>query len=96
MRNVTDCAEHLPQTTNAVFLGSPPPVGFGFSQFGIAGAYGTPIVSRACRRTKSQLFTSHQVAVLVGEILGRYFNDWVMWFSIRRNNGVFIAENRLW
>ncbi|KAL0958247.1 hypothetical protein HGRIS_000401 [Hohenbuehelia grisea] len=31
--------------TNAVFLGSPPPVGFGFSQFAIAGAYGTPIVS---------------------------------------------------
>ena len=30
--------------TNAVFLGSPPPVGYGFSQFGIAGAYGTPIV----------------------------------------------------
>ncbi|EJF58944.1 MFS general substrate transporter [Dichomitus squalens LYAD-421 SS1] len=66
-------------TTNAVFLGSPPPVGFGLSQFGIAGAYGTPIV-----------------AVLIGEVLGRYFNDWVMYMSIRRNNGVFIAENRLW
>ncbi|PIL27347.1 MFS general substrate transporter [Ganoderma sinense ZZ0214-1] len=36
------------------------------------------------------------VAVLVGEVLGRYFNDWVMNISIRRNNGVFIAENRLW
>jgi len=31
--------------TNAVFLGSPPPVGYGFSQFAIAGAYGTPIAS---------------------------------------------------
>ncbi|KAI1794168.1 MFS general substrate transporter [Ganoderma leucocontextum] len=66
-------------TTNAVFLGSPPPLGYGFSQFGIAGGYATPIV-----------------AVLVGEVLGRYFNDWVMNFSIRRNSGVFIAENRLW
>nr|VWO96428.1 Benomyl/methotrexate resistance protein [Ganoderma boninense] len=66
-------------TTNAVFLGSPPPLGYGFSEFGIAGGYATPIV-----------------AVLVGEVLGRYFNDWIMNFSIRRNNGVFIAENRLW
>lgn len=38
---------HLhPQTTNAVFLGSPPPLGYGFSQFGIAGGYATPIVRR--------------------------------------------------
>ncbi|KAI0711544.1 MFS general substrate transporter [Earliella scabrosa] len=66
-------------TTNAVFLGTPEPEGYGFSQFGIAGAYGTPIV-----------------AVFIGELLGRYFNDWVMNFSIRRNNGVFIAESRLW
>ncbi|KAL7284328.1 hypothetical protein ACG7TL_001614 [Trametes sanguinea] len=66
-------------TTNAVFLGTPPPGGYGFSQFGIAGAYGTPIV-----------------AVLIGEVLGRYFNDWVMNFCIRRNGGVFIAESRLW
>jgi hypothetical protein len=32
------------QTTNAVFLGSPPPIGYGWSQFAIAGAYGIPIV----------------------------------------------------
>lgn len=31
--------------TNAVFLGTPPPVGFGWSQFAVAGCYGTPIVS---------------------------------------------------
>ncbi len=37
-----------------------------------------------------------QVAVFVGEILGRYFNDWMMNFAIRRNNGVFVAEARLW
>jgi len=65
--------------TLAVFLGSPPPVGYGISQFGVAGTYGTPIV-----------------AVLIGEVLGRYFNDWVMRFSVRRNNGVFEAESRLW
>lgn len=36
--------------TNAVFLGTPPEQGgFGFSQFAIAGAYGTPIVSFVCR-----------------------------------------------
>ncbi|KIK68217.1 hypothetical protein GYMLUDRAFT_35593 [Collybiopsis luxurians FD-317 M1] len=66
-------------TTNAVFLGSPPPLGYGFSQFAIAGGYGTPIV-----------------AVLIGEVIGRFNNDFIMNVSIRRNNGVFEAENRLW
>ncbi|KAH0581678.1 hypothetical protein H2248_011371 [Termitomyces sp. 'cryptogamus'] len=66
-------------TTNAVFLGSPRPVGFAFGQFAIAGAYGTPIVS-----------------VIIGEVVGRYMNDWIMNVSIRRNNGVFEAESRLW
>ncbi|KAF8189378.1 MFS general substrate transporter [Pholiota molesta] len=65
--------------TNAVFLGTPPPGGFGFSQFGIAGGYGTPIVS-----------------VVLGEIVGRYTNDWIMRIGIRRNKGVFEAESRLW
>ncbi|EIM90062.1 MFS general substrate transporter [Stereum hirsutum FP-91666 SS1] len=65
--------------TNAVFLGEPAPVGFGWSQFAIAGGYGTPIV-----------------AVLIGEIIGRYLNDWIMNISIRRNHGVFYAESRLW
>ena len=41
------------QTTNAVFLGSPPPLGYGFSQFGIAGAYGTPIVSMSLPRQRA-------------------------------------------
>lgn len=66
-------------TTNAVFLGAPAPVGFGFSPFAIAGAYGTPIV-----------------AVLIGEVVGRFLNDWIMNVSIRRNGGVFEAESRLW
>ncbi|KZT10568.1 MFS general substrate transporter [Laetiporus sulphureus 93-53] len=66
-------------TTNAVFLGESKPVGLGFSQYAIAGAYGTPIV-----------------AVLIGEVLGRYFNDWVMNVCVKRNKGVFEAEMRLW
>ncbi|KAJ7355263.1 MFS general substrate transporter [Mycena albidolilacea] len=65
--------------TNAVFLGTPRPFGFGFSQFGIAGFYGTPIV-----------------AVFLGELIGRYTNDWIMNVPIRRNGGVFEAESRLW
>jgi hypothetical protein len=69
----------LLQVTNAVFLGVPAPLGFGFSQIAIAGAYGTPIV-----------------AVVVGELTGRYVNDWIMNVSIRRNRGVFEAESRLW
>lgn len=69
----------FPQTTNAVFLGSPPPVGFGFSQFGIAGGYATPIV-----------------AVIIGELIGRYANEWFMNRGIKRNRGVFEAESRLW
>ncbi|KAJ7504857.1 MFS general substrate transporter [Mycena galericulata] len=65
--------------TNAVFLGTPPPLGFGLSPFAIAGMYGTPVV-----------------AVFLGEVIGRYTNDWIMNISIRRNAGVFEAEIRLW
>lgn len=65
--------------TNAVFLGSPAPVGFGWSEFAVAGGYGTPIVS-----------------VLIGEIVGRYVNDYIQAVSIRRNKGVHVAESRLW
>ncbi|EPT04671.1 hypothetical protein FOMPIDRAFT_110013 [Fomitopsis schrenkii] len=66
-------------TTMVVFLGLPPPNGYGFNDIAIAGTYGTPIVG-----------------VLLGELLGRYFNDWAMGFCIRRNKGVFEAEMRLW
>ncbi|EIN09141.1 MFS general substrate transporter [Punctularia strigosozonata HHB-11173 SS5] len=65
--------------TNAVFLGTPPPVGFGFSQTVIAGLYATPLV-----------------AVLIGELFGRWANDWIMNSYIRRHHGVFEAEARLW
>ncbi|KNZ71970.1 hypothetical protein J132_05246 [Termitomyces sp. J132] len=67
--------------TNPVFLGSPRPVGYGFGPFAIAGGYGTPIAS---------------VAVIIGQFIGRYMNDWIMNVSIRRNKGVFEAESRLW
>lgn len=43
----------LLKVTNAVFLGSPPPVGFGFSQFAVAGGYGTPIVRIICKKVYS-------------------------------------------
>ncbi|KAJ7723411.1 major facilitator superfamily domain-containing protein [Mycena metata] len=36
------------------------------------------------------------VSVILGELIGRYLNDWIMTRSIRRNNGVFEAESRLW
>ncbi|KAI0088615.1 MFS general substrate transporter [Irpex rosettiformis] len=65
--------------TNNIFLKTPKPEGYGFSQFAVAGCYGTPVV-----------------AVVLGELLGRYMNDFIMNFSIRRNNGVFKSENRLW
>ncbi|KAL5513332.1 hypothetical protein ACEPAH_3731 [Sanghuangporus vaninii] len=65
--------------TNAVFLGTPAPAGYGFSEDAISGSYGTPIV-----------------AVIIGELVGRYANEWIMNMGIRRNNGVFEAETRLW
>lgn len=34
--------------------------------------------------------------MILGELVGRYLNDWIMNFSIRRNKGVFEAESRLW
>lgn len=33
---------------------------------------------------------------MLGEVICRYFNDWLMNTSIRRNKGVFEAETRLW
>ncbi|KAJ7255229.1 major facilitator superfamily domain-containing protein [Mycena rebaudengoi] len=38
----------------------------------------------------------YQVSVIIGELIGRYANDWIMNTSIRRNKGVFEAESRLW
>ncbi|GAA6061104.1 hypothetical protein JCM10212_006135 [Sporobolomyces blumeae] len=65
--------------TNAVYLGSPPPIGYGFSAYVTSAMYATPIV-----------------AVIIGELVGRYFNDAVANRLIKRNSGVFYAEYRLW
>ncbi|KAG2143496.1 major facilitator superfamily domain-containing protein [Suillus bovinus] len=67
------------EVTNVVFMGSPPPVGFGFSQFAVAGAYATPIL-----------------AVILGELGGRFLNERIMNFTVRKNQGIFEAESRLW
>jgi len=65
--------------TNVVFLGTPAPVGFGYNEYIVAGAYATPMV-----------------AVIIGEVIGRFANDWIMKANIRRNRGFFEAESRLW
>ena len=79
------------QVTMAVFLGEE----FGFSQFAISGVYATPIVS-PLKALTPQRMTDAKIAVVSGELVGRYTNDWIMNVSIRRNNGVFEAESRLW
>lgn len=38
----------------------------------------------------------HQVAVIIGELIGRFTNDAIMEISVRQNGGVFEAESRLW
>ncbi|KNZ81415.1 hypothetical protein J132_00654 [Termitomyces sp. J132] len=42
------------------------------------------------------LYATPIVSVIIGELMGRYMNDWIMNASIRRNEGVFEAESRLW
>ncbi|KAF8877198.1 major facilitator superfamily domain-containing protein [Infundibulicybe gibba] len=46
--------------------------------------------------TVSGIYATPVVAVVLGELVGRYLNDWVMNMSIKRNQGVFEAEARLW
>ncbi|GAA5996418.1 hypothetical protein JCM5350_005464, partial [Sporobolomyces pararoseus] len=65
--------------TNAVFTGSPPPLGYGFTPYITSSLYATPIV-----------------AVILGEIAGKYLNDGITNRLIKRNSGVFFAEYRLW
>ena len=42
------------------------------------------------------LIYGHKVSVILGELIGRYTNDYIMNVSIKRNKGVFEAESRLW
>ncbi|EKM52283.1 uncharacterized protein PHACADRAFT_260571, partial [Phanerochaete carnosa HHB-10118-sp] len=65
--------------TNSLFLGLPPPLGYGYSQDAIATIYLTPVV-----------------AVVLGQVLGHYLNDFIVTRAIRRNRGVYEAESRLW
>ncbi|XP_006463839.1 hypothetical protein AGABI2DRAFT_120636 [Agaricus bisporus var. bisporus H97] len=46
--------------------------------------------------TVSGIYATPVIAVLVGEFMGRYLNDWIMNFTVKRNHGVFEAEFRLW
>ncbi|KAJ7429192.1 MFS general substrate transporter [Mycena latifolia] len=46
--------------------------------------------------TIAGLYGTPIVAVILGELIGRYTNDWIMNVSVRRNGGVFEAESRLW
>ncbi|KAF9064973.1 hypothetical protein BDP27DRAFT_1366786 [Rhodocollybia butyracea] len=41
------------------------------------------------------IYAAPVIAVFIGEILGRYFNDWNMYYCVRHNDGVFEAESRL-
>ncbi|GAA5924151.1 uncharacterized protein JCM15063_005558 [Sporobolomyces koalae] len=65
--------------TNAVFTGSPPPLGYGFNAYVTSSLYAIPIV-----------------AVILGELVGRFLNDAITDRLIKRNSGVFYAEYRLW
>jgi hypothetical protein len=37
-----------------------------------------------------------QIAVIIGELIGHFVNDAIMYGTTRRNHGVFEAESRLW
>jgi len=66
--------------TNVVFVGTPRNM----------GGYGfTPFAIAGSYGTPI-------VSVILGELIGRYFNDFIADFNIRRNKGVFEAEFRLW
>ncbi|MBW0499177.1 hypothetical protein O181_038892 [Austropuccinia psidii MF-1] len=65
--------------TNVIFTTSPPPFGYGLSQYAVASLYATPAL-----------------AVLIGELIGRYLNDKAILVLSQKNHGVFEPEFRLW
>lgn len=83
--------------TTAVFTGSPPPIGYGFSAYGRS----FPRISTFCRQVAPTVFRSLTlrlaatsacyaipiVAVILGELAGRYFNDAIADRLIKRNSG---------
>lgn len=44
----------------------------------------------------SALYATPIVAVLIGELVGHFLNDWIMERGIRKNSGVHEAESRFW
>ncbi|KAL9708886.1 hypothetical protein Ac2012v2_008041 [Leucoagaricus gongylophorus] len=68
------------EVTNVVFLRNPPE----------EGGYGFSQFATA------GTYATPVISVIIGELVGRYLNDWIMNTSIKRNNGVFEAESRLW
>ena len=93
--------EVIPQlfekVTNAVFLGSPPPAGYGFSQYAIAGAYATPMIVLPSKQSFICLTrVIHTDRGHLGELIGHFVNDAIMYGTTRRNHGAFEAESRLW
>ncbi|KAJ3516042.1 hypothetical protein NLJ89_g1381 [Agrocybe chaxingu] len=68
------------EVTNAVFLGLPVEMG-GY-------AFSQYAIAAS--------YATPIVSVFLGEIVGRYANDFIMNVSVRRNKGVFEAESRLW
>jgi len=66
--------------TNAVFLGTPK----------VAGGYGFPQFAIAGS------YGTPLVSVFIGEAIGRFVNDWIADWRIRKNKGIFEAEMRLW
>lgn len=34
--------------------------------------------------------------MILGELGGRFLNDRIMNFTVRKNKGIFVAESRLW
>ncbi|KAF8639280.1 hypothetical protein AX16_010352 [Volvariella volvacea WC 439] len=42
------------------------------------------------------VYATPVISVVIGELVGRYLNDWIMDKYIQRHSGVFEAEARLW
>jgi len=66
--------------TTAQFIGEPR----------VAGGYGFK------QDIIATIYLTPIVGIILGEVIGRYLNDWLADRLIKRNNGVFVAEMRLW
>jgi hypothetical protein len=82
--------------TLVLFTAPPPPIGFGYSNLKIALMYIAPMVRPDDANGASKPLTMAQVAALLGEMFGHWFNDFVANRSIRKSGGTYEAEVRLW